>query len=89
MKPELVTALAILAAGLVSDAPAADWKATGVDDQGHFEYRVKESPVNPDKATIEYYHYGTGERSTTWLKREHDDTYLERYSRDNRRWSRE
>jgi hypothetical protein len=83
-KPYAVVAAAMAAAGLIADAPA-DWKASGLDDDGWWEYRLTEKP-NSNAAKIEYFHYGTGEEQTIWLKRE-DDTLNFMRERTPRRYS--
>lgn len=79
MKPCTAILFGLLAAGTA----AADWEATGVDDNGWFEYRVTEREgYVSDHATMEFYHYGTGERRTIYLKRDRgDDDYFERDGR--------
>jgi hypothetical protein len=75
-KPYTAVALALIGSGITN----ADWEATGLDDNGWFEYRVKEDRWNQDRATIEYYHYGTGETQTIWLERDDDNLdYWNRY----------
>lgn len=76
----------LLFALLIASTAQADWEATGVDDRGWWEYRVRESWVNPDNVEVEYYHYGTGETRRVYLHRNEDSrNYLKEHGR--KRWA--